>query len=196
MRIIDGQATDTTQLTATGTLEALNAALDGLRFVPEKDFVGNASICVDAAHPDRDADEPSLCLRTFNWVRESTGTQRLAVSIPIRVTSVNDAPTLSAVADLSVVLGAPIEPIQFTVDDVDDPDGPLTLNVTSSNAALVPSTSIVVIGTGKSRLITVVTQAKELGSTTITITASDGRASTATEFKLQVVPAAESGSRP
>lgn len=195
LQVLEGRTSDTTSVTVRGVEDAINRALDGLTFTPERDFSGQASICVDAGHQQRDGDEPSLCLRPLNWTRETTSTQRMAVSIPVRVTPVNDAPTLSRVANRTVTIDSPIEATPFVVEDIDSA-GRLTLNATSSNAGLVPSTSIVMIGTGATRMLTVVPRARAIGKTTITITATDGDSSASTQFVLEVtcpvVPAAVS----
>ena len=56
-----------------------------------------------------------------------------------------------------------------------DPDGnPLAVTATSSNTAVVPAAGVILGGAGSNRTITVFTPGGVVGSSTITLTASDG----------------------
>lgn len=91
----------------------------------------------------------------------------------ITVIEVNDAPTISDIASLTIRedQGASIS---FIVGDVETPVSLLQVTATSSNTALVPSNSVVVEGTGTNRTLTITPAANISGVATITVTVNDG----------------------
>ena len=60
------------------------------------------------------------------------------------------------------------------------------MTATSSNVALVPNANIVLSGTGAERTLTVTPAANQAGTATITVTVSDGTASTPQTFTVTV----------
>ncbi|MBT4945810.1 MAG: tandem-95 repeat protein, partial [Candidatus Marinimicrobia bacterium] len=66
--------------------------------------------------------------------------------------------------------------VYFTVGDVDTVVDLLTLTVTSSNTTLVPNGNITIGGGGADRKVTIFPASNQSGSTTITLTVSDGYA--------------------
>ena len=73
----------------------------------------------------------------------------------------------------------------FTIGDADGPTG-LAVSGQSSNTTLVPTANIVFGGSGANRTVTVTPAANQAGSTTITVTVTDGTASAETSFVLTV----------
>ena len=85
----------------------------------------------------------------------------------------NTAPTISALAAFSSVIGDPTTPlISFTIADAETAAGLLTVSVTSSNQIVLPDANLVLAGTGGAR--TLVLQAVNVGYSTITVSVSDG----------------------
>jgi len=107
----------------------------------------------------------------------------------VTVTSVNDAPTISNVANQTVQEGAATSALAFTVGDVETPAASLTVTGSSSNTALVPNANIVFGGTGAARTVTITPAATGSGTATITLTVSDGTNMTSSSFILTVVQA-------
>jgi len=70
----------------------------------------------------------------------------------------------------------------------------LTVTASSSNPALVPSSNIVVSGTGTSRTVTVTPVANQIGTATITITGGDGVSTASDTFVVTVNPVTPVGS--
>lgn len=91
----------------------------------------------------------------------------------INVTNVNDAPTISNILD-TVTDEDTAKLINFTIADIDNPVANLTLTATSSNTTLVPVANIVFGGSGADRTATITPAANQNGTSTITITVSDG----------------------
>jgi hypothetical protein len=106
----------------------------------------------------------------------------------VNVTAVNDTPTISAITDRTINEDANTGAIPFTIGDVETAVSSLTVSRNSSNLDLVPLTGIVLGGTTASRTVTVTPAANLWGSAIISITASDGSASTTTTFVLTVNP--------
>ncbi|RKH14777.1 DUF5050 domain-containing protein [Corallococcus sp. CA053C] len=104
------------------------------------------------------------------------------------VTPENDTPTLSPVAHQSITAGGSTGDLAFTVGDVETAADSLTLTATSSNTDLVPNdpSHLVLGGSASSRTLDVVPSASARGSTTITLSVSDGSATTSTTFTVDV----------
>ena len=98
----------------------------------------------------------------------------------------NTPPTITAIGPQSTNEDTPTGAIAFTIGDAETAVGALTLSGTSSNAVLVPDANIAFGGSGASRNV-VLTPAPGLsGTTTITITVSDGTLTASTDFVLTV----------
>jgi hypothetical protein len=106
----------------------------------------------------------------------------------LTVTAVNDAPTISDVANQTIFQNTATAALSFTVGDVETAAGSLTVMRTSSNLTLVPVSNIVFGGSGATRTVTVTPAAGQTGTATITVTVSDG-ALTASDTWLLTVAA-------
>ncbi len=98
----------------------------------------------------------------------------------------NDAPTISNIANRTVNEDASTGAIAFTVGDTETAAGSLTLSRTSSDTALVPVANVVFGGSGANRTVTLTPAPNQSGTTTVRITVSDGTASAFDEFVLTV----------
>jgi hypothetical protein len=104
----------------------------------------------------------------------------------ITVDNVNDAPTISEIAKQTIGASKQSRPIEFTVGDIDNDVTNLTISTQSSNQTLVTNANIVVSGVGADRTIKIVPNSGQLGTTTITLTVSDGTDTTSITFTLEV----------
>ena len=109
-----------------------------------------------------------------------------AQTFTISVTAVNDAPTLTSIANQTTMSGTATAALAFTVGDAETAPGSLGLSATSSNLAFVPNANIVFGGSGAARTVTVTPVAGQSGTVTITLTASDGSLTGSTSFNLSV----------
>lgn len=116
----------------------------------------------------------------------SDGSLTASDSFTVTVSAVNDKPTISAVSDRSIAQDTSTGSIAFTIGDVETSATSLSLTASSSNATLVPTTSIVFGGSGTSRTVSVTPIAGESGTATITLSVSDGSTSTSEAFVLTV----------
>lgn len=102
------------------------------------------------------------------------------------VNPINDGPTISDIANRSTPIGTSTGPVAFTVGDVDTAVGTLTLSGGSSNLTLVPNANITFGGALADRTVTVVPAAGQSGTSTITVTVSDGVLTASDTFLLTV----------
>ena len=125
-------------------------------------------------------------------VTVSDGQSSTPTNFLLTVNAVNDAPTITSVANQTTSTGTAIGPLSFTVGDLETAAGSLTVSGSSSNTALVPNGNIVFGGSGANRTMTVTPAASQTGAATITVTVSDGSLSTPTNFQLTVNAASPS----
>ena len=98
----------------------------------------------------------------------------------------NTPPTIGDVTDRSVAPGTSTGAIAFTVGDAETAASALTVTGASSNTTLVPAANVVIGGSGAARTVTVTPVAGQSGTTTITLTVSDGALTAADTFLLTV----------
>ena len=116
----------------------------------------------------------------------SDGSATTVRSFLLTVNAVNDAPLVSTVASLTINEDSPTGALAFTVGDPETAAGSLTATGSSSNPALVPQTNIAIGGSGASRTVTVTPAAQQYGTAVITLSVSDGTATTSSNFLLTV----------
>jgi hypothetical protein len=112
------------------------------------------------------------------------------------VSVANTPPTISNIADQSVVQDTTLGPINFTVGDAETPAANLTVTRDSSNTGLVPVSAISLGGSGANRTVTITPATGQTGSVTITLTVSDGVLTASDSFVLTVTtnpPAGDPG---
>lgn len=114
------------------------------------------------------------------------GGQAFQKPLTIAISNVNEAPSLSTIADHSILEDATTGILPFTIGDPETPAGTLTVTATSSNTALVPNESLTISGTGANRSLVIAPTANQNGSATITITVSDGTLTTTRSFQVTV----------
>jgi hypothetical protein len=118
----------------------------------------------------------------------SDGVLSAASSFLLTVAAVNDGPSISDVADQSVLEDVVIGPLAFTVSDSDHPAEALTVTAISSNTTLVEPAGLVLGGAGGNRTMTLTPAANQSGTATISVTVSDGSASATDQFVVIVTP--------
>jgi hypothetical protein len=116
------------------------------------------------------------------------GTNATSRSFVVSVEFANDPPTISALPDRGIDEDTTTGPIAFAVGDLESAPEALTVTATASDATLLPPGSIVLGGSGAARVLSLTPAPNQNGSATITLTVSDGLASTTTRFTLTVRP--------
>jgi len=114
------------------------------------------------------------------------GTLTTNDTFTLTVNAVNDAPTISDIANQTIDQNTSAGPLNFTVGDLETAAASLTMSGTSSNPSLVPNANIVFGGSGANRTVTLTPLASQTGNATITITVNDGSLSASDTFTLTV----------
>ena len=109
-------------------------------------------------------------------------------SFLLTVTSVNDAPTISAIPDQTINEDTSTGLIPFMVGDVESTANSLTVSATSTNLLLVPNANILLGGSGTNRALVINPATNQFGTTVITVAVSDGVNTRNTSFTLIVNP--------
>lgn len=95
------------------------------------------------------------------------------------------APQISDIDDQTTATNTAIS-VYFSVDDADDYPVNLTVTAVSSNTTLVPNANLVITGDRSRRYIEITPATGQTGTTTITISASDGTTTTTRSFNVTV----------
>jgi protocatechuate 3,4-dioxygenase beta subunit len=109
------------------------------------------------------------------------------VTVNITVNPVNDVPTISAIPDQVVYEDTTVGPLSFVVGDVESSPDQLQVLASSSDQLFIPDAYIQLTGTGANRTIFMRTGEHQFGTTTITITASDGGATGFMNFNVYIL---------
>ena len=114
--------------------------------------------------------------------------QSAVQNFTISVGPVNDAPTISALSNLSTNEDTATAAIAIIVGDTESAPSTLTLSATSSNLSLLPVGNVVFGGTGANRTAVITPAPDQSGTAIITVTVSDGTDTASQSFSLSVTP--------
>jgi len=101
-------------------------------------------------------------------------------------TPVNQAPSISELADLSLAEGINSALVEFTIGDADTSLSELVVSASSSNTALIGESGIVLSGSGQNRSVQLTATEGRSGTATITISISDGANTVIETFELEI----------
>jgi hypothetical protein len=118
----------------------------------------------------------------------SDGTASTPMSFQLTVNAVNDVPTISDIGNASTPQDIAAGPLAFTVGDIETAAAVLGVSATSSDQAVIPNSGITFGGSGANRTITLVPASGKTGSSTVTVTVSDGSRQSSDAFVLTVNP--------
>jgi hypothetical protein len=145
-------------------------------------FSGSAPACVATITPTADASGSSTI-----GIQVSDGAASASDQFVLSVVAVNDAPTISGIADLSVQEDT-IAVVDFTIADEESAltCGAANLSAVSSNESDVRAQDIVFSGSAPNCTATITPLPDAFGGAFITFTVSDGTASASEQFLLQI----------
>ena len=137
---------------------------------------------------------------TDNGSSTAPNLNTLTQTINVTVNSINDLPTITNIADVTVAEDKPTAAIKFTVDDIEGKLvslNAITVTATSSNTALVPNlpANILFGGSAGARTIQLIPLPDKFGTTTITVIATDSNGATATDTFVFTVTAVNDAPR-
>ncbi len=142
------------------------------------------TLAISASSAARDGANPVTALAT-----DQRGVAYIGGRADIGAYEYNEfgyAPTVSAIATQTINQDTALAALDFTVGDAETDASSLVVSATSSNTALVPNGSLVIGGSGSSRTISLTPTAAASGSSTITLSVSDGGNITTSSFVLTV----------
>lgn len=119
-------------------------------------------------------------------VSASDGTAASSSSFTITVNPVNDAPVITSPTNQQIFTGNSINPLGFTVGDLDTIPALLEVTATSSNETLIPPSGMIITGSTTDRYVEIHPATGQLGSSTITLTVNDGGLSAQSAFHVTV----------
>jgi|GEM_PF-2565095 len=102
------------------------------------------------------------------------------------VLTVSQAPTISAIDNMTIVEDSTTGPIAFTINDPDTDLSQLLVSGSSDNQHVVPNGNITISGSGSARQVVVKPAPNAYGTALITITVTDGGNQTTETFTLTV----------
>lgn len=117
---------------------------------------------------------------------EDAELESATTSFDVNIAPINDAPTITTPPPHTIDESTSTGPIAFTIGDVDNPVGSLTVTRASSNPTLFPLANVVLGGSGANRNVTAMPAASLSGTTTITLSVTDGTQITTTTFDITV----------
>jgi hypothetical protein len=124
--------------------------------------------------------------RTVVQLHATHGSMTVTRSFSITINSVNDAPTISRIADQIIGESAAPSPIPFAIGDVETPCASLIVTAHSSDPNLLSNESIRLAGAGAARTIALHPTSGKSGKLTLTVTVDDGESSTSQQFQVSV----------
>ena len=119
-------------------------------------------------------------------VKVSDGVLNASEAFVLTVNPVNDAPEISDIPGVAISEDSSTGEIPFVISDEETSAANLTLTKDSSNLSLVPVGNIVFGGAGSNRTVTVTPLENQSGSSTITVTVSDGQKTSSDTFAVTV----------
>ncbi|MFL3658713.1 MAG: hypothetical protein ACJ07L_11770 [Opitutales bacterium] len=103
----------------------------------------------------------------------SDGVRTTDESFTLNVQSIT-VPVISAIADVSITLGASVDPVDFSIEDTETAVENLTISLASSNTVLLPIENISIEGMGANRTLVATPVEGLMGASTVTVTVGDG----------------------
>jgi hypothetical protein len=116
----------------------------------------------------------------------SDGSSASTDTFSVVVNPVNDAPTISDIANHLTQEDTPTASIHFIINDIETSANELLITAFSSNRELLPEININFEGENQNRTVTLAPAANLFGTSTITITISDGELFASENFVLTV----------
>ena len=158
------RSSDSTVITPAGVLFAGAGADRTISILPEANASGVAVLTVTV----------------------TDGEYSATATFTVTVLPVNDPPVIATIANETTTEEVPVGPIRITVTDIDNPPGDLSLTAASGDPTLVAPAGVMVAGSAGSFTVTLSPLPDAFGAVVITVTASDGAATTTSTFTLTV----------
>jgi len=103
------------------------------------------------------------------------------------VVSLNSPPAVTSISDQVLGKNETSDPIVFTVSDADTPISELRVTASSSNATILPESGLVIAGFEAERILLIAPNNGRSGSSLVTVSVSDGSATSTCSFLVTVI---------
>jgi hypothetical protein len=121
--------------------------------------------------------------------QESDSSEQISYTVPIATLPLpGQPPAISFIPDLTIPEDAPHTAIEFTVEDIDTAASNLVLSAVSLNPNLILSETILLSGSGTSRIVALRPVGDRFGIGGITVSVSDGEFVATRTFNVNVIP--------
>jgi uncharacterized repeat protein (TIGR01451 family) len=166
---------------------ALTAVSSNPNLIPDPivRFTNFQSTAVLAFQSLPDAFGSALVTVTVDDGQSQNGTFNRAFTVTVN--PVNDAPVVSALADLAIPQNTSAGPIAVRIEDAETPAANLQVSAASSDPVLVPSNGLVLGGAVTNRTLQITPALNRSGSATISLRVQDGTNTTVAAFGLAVL---------
>ena len=174
---ISAGADGTSDLTIQGTVTDINATLASLIYTGNLNLTG----------PSVD----TLVIQTDDGGHAGAGgAQQDTDTIQITITAINDAPTISAIANQTIAVGGTTGALVFTVSDIETAATSLAVSVASSDTTLIPDANLnlVDLGGGSWTIEAIPATGRSGGPVTISVSVTDGTTTASESFAIIVTP--------
>ncbi len=185
---------DTSTKTLPFTVEDIDTSLSELKFYKSSshmDLIPLGNIVLGGSGVNRTVKITPLKDRygtSTIVLRVYDGHQSFVESFVVTVKPVNDAPTVTAIADQTINEDTSTKTLPFTVADIDTSVSKVKISKSSSDPNLIPVDNIVIGGSGASRTVKVTPAKNRSGTSTIVLKVDDGSLSSTETFKVTVKP--------
>lgn len=151
-----------------------------IKYTPNANYCGSDYYTYRLNSPTNGGGGPNPMMMSMSSTSYTT------VAITVNVTCINDRPTISNITNKSILEDKNTGNIAFSVTDVETNNGSLSITKNSSNKTLVPTSKITLGGSGTNRTVKVTPAANKYGTSTITLTVSDGNLTKTDTFVVTV----------
>lgn len=162
--VLTATSSDTTVISAAGITLAGSGSNRTVSLVPMPNKSGTSTITLTA----------------------NDGFNTASTSFTYTVLPVNDTPSISGIANVTIPSNSTTTPLPITISDPETSAASLSLTADSSDKTLLPLSGIVLGGTAGSRTITLTPAVNRSGTSTVTVTVSDGALTASSSFVLTV----------
>ena len=107
-------------------------------------------------------------------------------SFSVRIERLNSPPTMSQIPDLWLLKNRLPPPIPFIIGDAESALEDLTVTVTSSSPDVLPDSGLTLAGSGAIRTLAIDPSNGRAGTSTVTLTVSDGSATASISFGVTI----------
>jgi len=172
-----------------GQSDAFQVVVDGAKSPVEsvQFFVNGTIVSTELQDPYDFSFQPTTEGRYTLKVMVTTELGVYEKSVDVAVEErVNTFPTISGLSDISIQEVESSEIIEFVIGDAETSSDSLVVEASSSNTTLLPNASIVLSGSGSLRSLVITAPENAVGEVTITVSVSDGAASSDQSFVVSI----------